>query len=170
MIIKDYELPEDVQEVMTVIGNRSDFGIALEKKADFRINLKGAVLPIVKLPDAKLARADLSYVIFFSESQAAKEEARKEDMIIPRADLTYADLSGAYLFNANLTSAHLGGATFSRAFLVAANLSGAILGGGEGLTQALLNEAMADPENPPVLHDAQDPETKKPLKWGGEHP
>ena len=107
---------------------------------------------------------------FYSESPAAKEEARKEGIIIPRADLTYADLSAAYLFNANLTSAHLGGANVTRAFLVAANLSGAILGRGKGLTQALLNEAVADLENPPVLRHAQDPETKKPLKWGGGVP
>ena len=165
--LNDYELSEDVQEVIMAISYRSNVGIGLEKNAKIRLNLTGAVLPLAHLPDAKLAGTDLSDAHFYPENLSDKEAARDVRLLFSRADLAEADLSGAFLFNANLTNAFLYGATLSKAYLLGANLTGATLNKAKGLTQAQLNEAVADPEKPPDLDDARDAETNKLLNWGG---
>ena len=68
-------------------------------------------------------------------------EANLHGAILPKADLTE-----AMLHEANLTEAHLSGARLLRA-----DLKGADLGNCRGLTQAQLNEAVADLDHPPDL-------------------
>ena len=101
------------------------------------------------------------------------------------------DLSGALLWNADLSSSTIVQTNFSNAILTGANLSGAHLeranfsganfrganisgtdfsGLGAptiGLTQFQLNEAVADPDNPPKLDGVQDSATGAPLAWHG---
>ena len=69
-----------------------------------------------------------------------------------RLVLTLADLTGAVFSGANLTGAHL----------TLTNLSGAFLSRAKGLTQAQLDEACADPGNPPDLGDLCDAKTGAP--------
>ena len=72
------------------------------------------------------------------------------------AQLPYADLTDALLIQTNLT----------RAVLDCTNLTGASLLGVRGLTQVQLDQACADPTNPPSL-DGDDADTGEPLVWRG---
>ena len=76
-----------------------------------------------------------------------------------------ANLANAILFNANLTGAHLFAANLTGAYLTRANLTGADLYRAKGLTQEQLDQACADPENPPDLGNLRDAENDLPLEW-----
>jgi len=159
----------DVEAVMHAISFRSPKGILLEEKAKpkvlylpdanlsqldvYRANLRGAWLTNVNLSGAILRRADLS-----------------------GARLRKANLSGANLRRANLSEAKFWGADLSEATLVKANISGADMSGLDavspeyrvpvrGLTQAQLDEAIADPRNPPKLVNVPDAKTGELLVW-----
>ena len=136
---------EDVQAVMTAVGERSEAQIAIEEEKGYRLDLIGADLKFVRLFDAVLGNVDLL-----------------------KADLTGAVLIGAKLKSAKLTGAKLTGANLEDALLIHTNLSGADLKGCEGLTQEQLNEAVADLDNPPKLEGVVDAETGKPLVWRGK--
>ena len=71
------------------------------------------------------------------------------------ADLLWSDLDGAQLGEANLANANLFGAC----------LSGTYLKGCKGLTQEQVDQASAEPDNPPNLEGMVDAETGKPLVW-----
>ena len=104
--------------------------------------------------------------------------------MFPNADLSYArlriaNLSGARLRNADLSEAVLWGANLSGTVLQNANMSGADFCGigarspaystpVHGLTQAQLDEARADRDNPPKLSGVLDDETDKQLVWRGK--
>ena len=64
-------------------------------------------------------------------------------------------------------------ANLSKADISGANLSGVEFSNGgpqtaKGLTQAQLDEAQADPNDPPKLTGVLDAETGKPLVWRGK--
>ena len=106
---------------------------------------------------------------------------------MPCAQLDHANLSGANLQDVNLSGAHiqysdlsdanigadLPGAFFLKTELCQARFLGADLSGARilktvtGLTQAQLDTARADPDNPPTLDGVLDAETGKPLVWRG---
>ena len=74
------------------------------------------------------------------------------------ARLMKADLSGAHFLDANLKNANVSGVQFS-------------IGGpqtAKGLTQAQLDQARADPDNPPNLTGVFDAESGEPLVWRGK--
>ncbi len=100
-----------------------------------------------------------------------------------RPHLQQARLRGAFLYNANLREAFLWGADLSWAYLGNARLDFTTLSDvnltsaqfsnvGEdpatGLTQRQLDEARADPADPPQLGSVFDAETEKPLHWNGK--
>ena len=126
--------------------------------------LYGAELTDVNLTRAQLTGADLSHTV-------------SERVDLTGANLFGANLSGAWLQRANLSGAWLGNADLSGANLLGANLSGADLYGAGpidvhrpviGLKQAQLDEASADPANPPKLGGVvQDAGTGVPLVWQG---
>ena len=128
---------EDVHEAVRAIGNRSATDIERENKARFAINLAG-----VNLNRASLSGANLSSVILYS-----------------------VNLTKASVGLANLTGANLGGANLRDTNLTDANLSGANLSWVRNLTQDQLDEACADPANPPNLGNANDVITGDPLVW-----
>ena len=213
-------LREDVQAVMDWIGSRGEAQIAIEKDAEFELDLKGADLVHGQLIDANLSGArlqgaDLSnanislvnlsdaYVNFAVLKGATLtdvdltgarvwrvdlSDSTMLEVTMPRAPLHYADLSGANLQEVNLSGAQirysdlsnanigadLSGASFlqsklSLARFLGSDLSGArILSSVTGLTQAQLDEACADPDNPPRLDGVLDAETGKPLVWRGK--
>ena len=136
---------------------------------------------------AHLAYADLS--------QAMLGEANLSEAFMQGATLTGtyfmgSDLSNAFMYeatlseakfwNAELTDAQMQRANFSRASFRGANLTNADLSViastrgrdpiSHGLTQAQLDEAVSDPNNPPHLRNLLDAETHKPLVWHGRSP
>ena len=236
---------QDVAAVMQAIGCRAESQIALERKADFRLDLRGADLTKAQflgadlsnamfhhsnlsganfanmdLADSFLSYADLSRAQFHNVTftrthfwSANLSGAMLQDADLPgtafhnanlsgtnllRANLSgaifegaivakawlelanlsgagflRADLSGARLVRADLSGAHFLDADLKKADISGANLSGVKLSDGglqtaHGLTQAQLDEARADPNNPPKLIGVLDVESGEPLVWRGK--
>ena len=129
--------------------------------------LSGAVLSQADLSDTLLMEADLSGA---NLSRADLSDAGLMDAGLSDADLTEADLSDADLTEADLSGADLSGANLSDADFSQALLSGVDFSGdsglpARGLVQAQLDEARADPSNPPNLDGVLDTETGEPLVW-----
>ena len=110
------------------------------------------------------------------------DEAVDLSLDLRGADLSGLDLSGAQLRHANLSGANLSCADLSGAFLLQADVSDANLRDANvsgikfsqgrlsqvrGLTQDQLDDACADPENPPELEGVVDQEGL-PLQWRGK--
>ena len=124
------EIREDVQAVMEAIGYRSDEGIALEKHAQFELNLRGADIRTSRLNRANLAGANFT--------KANLRYAHLVSADLSNAELLYADLScetdpgtpmmfktildGANLSGTNLMYANLSGARLPQAQLCNSNL------------------------------------------------
>ena len=160
----------DVRAIMDAIAaTRSDADIALEKKENFRPELRGADLrggifigdnwSSVNLFAANLSgRIPPSGGANLSGPFGPPDVTSFNDVNLSDAGLNCANLSGAILIRTNLSGADL---SFT-------NLSGAILSQPIGLTQAQLNQARADPNKPPYLEDCFDAKTNKPLVWHGK--
>ena len=135
----------DVQAVMAAIGSRQMRQLELERDANFKLDLRYADLSSMWLEKANLS------------------DAKLWDVNLCMAMPFGANLSGAELWYADLSSANLDGA----------NLSGTKFSTGigpasaTGLTQAQLDKARADPDNPPKLDGVVDAETGEPLVWRG---
>lgn len=137
---------EDVQAVMAAIGSRQMRQLELEWDANFKLDLHYADLSSLWLEDANLSDAKLWDVNLCMAMPFGAN--------LSGAELWYADLSGA-----NLDGANLSGAEFSTGWGEAA---------ATGLTQAQLDSACADPDNPPKLDGVVDAETGEPLAWRGK--
>ena len=136
---------EDVQEVMTVFRHRSKAQIEIDRLNRWNLSqayLVGATLIDIDLFGASLDGANLT-----------------------GACLWEANLSRAFLMNANLTGVNLATINLTGAILIDANLTGANMRGCEGLIQRQIDEARAEPDNPPDLEGVVDAETGKPLVW-----
>ena len=140
------KLRDDVQAVMDVIREREPSAIGLEQRFGFIVDLRNANLSHGRLNEAFLRRA-----------------------ILANADLSFTFLDGA-----NLSDAILWRAKLHRTKLADANLTGTDMSGLDfgtspepvtGLTQAQLDQARADPNNPPDLRGVLDAETGQPLVW-----
>lgn len=155
-------------------------GTVLEA-ADLRnANIGGADMRGASLGAAKLDHADLRGVDL---SGADLRAASLKGARLGGADMTNAnfggagaDLSGADLAGANLTGANLSNANFAGTNLDGANLTGTDFSKQQldddasparGLTQRQLDQADADPANPPILEELLDCETNAPLLWRG---
>lgn len=124
-------------------------------------NLSGARLGRTNLSSARLSNANLSGARLYNSNLSG---ARLTAANLSSARLRLADLSGAMLWRANLSGANLAGANLSSArFFSHEGRYQAI-----GLTQAQLDESLADPSSPPKLHGVVDAETGKPLVWRGK--
>ena len=155
------KIREDVQAIMTALGRRNKKQREIEKEIEEQEISKKPILDLfgAKLSGAELNKANLSGALLNDAdlSGAWLVNADLSDAWLQHTDLSsnYAKLSGAVLIHANL----------SGAWLIDANLSGVRLKDVRGLTQAQLDQAVADPDNPPNLTDAKDSETGKPLEW-----
>lgn len=152
--LQSQTLRPDVQDTMRFLGSRSQEGIRLERKEDFKLYLRDANISNLQTADANLSRAWLT-------------NANLSNAILRRADL-----SNARLRQANLSNADLSGASLKNANLEGANLTGSSFGNGRrnpatGLTQARLDKARSDPDNPPNLNGILDAETGEQLVWRG---
>ena len=93
----------------------------------------------------------------------------------PSVGLIYNDLTSASFVNANLTGVRFCESDLSEAKFFGANLSntrfsrnGMLVA--RNLTQAQLDQAVADPDNPPILDGVADAETGEQLVWRGSAP
>ena len=128
---------QDVEAVMQSICSRPKSRIALERNANFRLDLRGADLHGMQLLDADLSNAmlhhsNLSKVNFANAdltdaflSYADLSEARFHDVNFCRTRLWFADLSGALLQDADLARVDFSNAKLHGTNLGRANLSGA---------------------------------------------
>ena len=181
-----HRLREDVQAVMTAIGRRSRAGIDLENAAeDFKLDLRDADLHGASLEGANLAGADLI--------RAKLDQADLRNADLSRSYLGFANLDLSYLIGTKLPGADLFGTKLSRTVIqhtdftlakfFGVNLSGAVflqnthMSFSESdipdsyltrLTQFQLDQARADPDNPPKLNGVPDPVTGEPLVWGSQ--
>ena len=151
---EDPKVRQDVQIIMYIFNGRSQSELALEK-GKITLDLVGADLRrsyiSTDMSGAILSEANLSHAL-----------------------ITQTDLSEAFLNEANLSGAEISGSNLCGARLHGANLSGALLRGNTpfsltvfGLTQAQIDEACADADNPPKLDGVLDAETGEPLVWRG---
>ena len=216
---------QDVEAIMEAIGSRAQSRIDIERKEDFRLDLRGANLHEAQLLDADLSNAmfhhsNLSRAQFhdvnFTRTRLSFTNlsgAMLQDADLPRTDFSNAnlvgtnflganlsganfqdakaanarlelanlsgarflraDLSGARLMRADLSSAQFWDADLNQASIADANLSGAefSVGGqqaGKGLTHVQIDQARADPNNPPELTGTADAESGEPLVWRGK--
>ena len=139
-------LREDVQAVMTAIGERGAAGLAIENEVNFTLDLRGADLSFARLSGANLEKANLKgaklrSADFFethlippdpSEPIPTRENQPQARPILMgehvRPDLAgmedrRANLSLCILTDADLHGAHLLGANLSGAQIMNANLS-----------------------------------------------
>ena len=231
---------QDVEAVIQMIGSRDKSRIALERIADFRLDLKGADISTAQLLDADLSNAMLHHSnlssanfantdltdSFLSYSNLSRAQfhnvdftrtrlwsanlsgAMLQDVDLSKQNLHNVNLSGTNLLRANLSGAifqdakasgalleqaNLSGASFLRADLSRARLAMADMSGAQfldadltgadiaeanlsgvefsvcglqtakGLTQAQLDVAWADPDNPPKLAGVIDAGSGEPL-------
>lgn len=154
-------------------------------------NMVGAYLYGADLSNTHLQDANLQHAIFIEAnlSGATLSGTEMSHVVAQNTNLSgtrlgSTNLSHAHLQGANLSGAHLNAADLSHARLEDANLSGAIIGTATRVTlsdppqseivsthvtQAQLNEAKADPDNPPKIDEVVvDAHTGEPLVWNGK--
>ncbi len=156
-------------------------GVNLEAADLLAANLSGVDLTLANLHRVNLNSANLN--------GANLGGANLSRVLAQHADLSSVDLGGANLSHAHLewadlSSANVSTADLSHAWLQGTNLSGAAFGKAirrtlsdppisevvfARLTQTQLDEAKADPDNPPKIDPVVvDAETGKPLVWRGK--
>ena len=169
----------DAEAALNAISNCHGRQLELEHKAEFRLDLRkadfrGTVLPAVNLSDAQLGGSHLVDVLMvaWDLTDADLVGADLTDAKLRRANLKRARLIGAKLTGADFTgSLHFKG--FARPLGYPSSLKGMA---STGLTQAQLDHANADPDEPPNLDGVRDTKTGKQLVWrgrtldGGPHP
>lgn len=140
-------------------------------------NLSGALLQDAELPGTNFHNANLSgtNLLGANLSGAIFQDAIASGALLERANLSgagflRADLSGARLVMADMSGAHFLEADLTGANISKTNLSGVAFSVGgrqtaRGLTQAQLDDACADPQNPPELVGALDAGSGEPLVW-----
>ena len=164
-----------VEEVMAKVGRphiREDVQVvvqAISKQNKEEINLKSDAISHLDLTNADLMYGDLrkAMIAFAYLRRANLYHATLTGADMRSVSLPYADLQKASLEGANLSRAMLYKTKLSDAILSDAILSGAYLSEVIGLTQTQLDQARADPNNPPKLDRALDAKTGEPLVWTG---
>ena len=161
----------DVQAVLECLGRRNKDQRLVEHREPFildisRANLTGAVLMYGDLSNVSSFDTNLSHALFGGTDLSYSR--------LWLIDLTNADLEDATLANAKMRGVKLRNANLS-----GTNLSGTQFGPkssdedykpSKGLTQAQLDQAVADRDNPPILTGINDSDTGLPLVWRGGVP
>lgn len=156
------QLREDMREILSLVVSRNSIQREIERKSDFKLDFNRAILPGVNFAGANLEGAEF----FLADMARASFE---------NADLSSASLRGAKLDKTNFTGANLSGALFASPFeseeddywkgfhsVVEDEDDPNYLDeqdSAKGLTQQQLDEAWADPENPPYVTGIYDPDT-----------
>ena len=175
-------LREDVQAIIDAIAVRSDVHLAIEKKARFRLNLRGSDLRGAWLMGANLASAEwqspsrMSLAISLSISgRTDLSEAKLCSAHLAIAQMQRAMLTGACLCRASVPWADLSEATLAEANLHETLSWGPVLSGAafsidgnwpaKGIKQSDLDSCRSAPDKPPLLSGVHDFDTNKPLVW-----
>ena len=168
---------EDVQAIMTAVGDRREEQIEIEREKEYMLDLSGADLKYVRLVDVNmdnvvLFKADLAEAVLVG---AKLTGSKLTGANLAGANLDSADLKSVRLINVNLEGANLTGADLKSmllfdvnlegAFLLDADLTGTSIKRCKGLTQEQIDQAIADPDNPPDLKGVVDPQTGVLLVW-----
>ena len=158
------------------------------------VNLEGSNLLEANLSDVDLIGVNLHRANLISANRSGSKfySANLSHVVAQHTDLSNTSFGSANLSHAHLEWADLSGANFSTtdlsgALLQNANLSGALIGKGTRsrwvtysgprisevvfarLSQTQLDEARADPDNPPTIDPVVvDAETGEPLVWRGK--
>lgn len=115
------------------------------------VDLSGALMLSAKLSGADLRGADMSGADL---SNVKMLKASLDGVDFSDSDLVFSDLSGASLASAKLHGAKMFDVRLSGANLRGSNAKHAAYSDpAEGLTQAQLDEARADADNPPILDE-----------------
>ena len=140
-------------------------------------DLSGARLSSADLSESWLVDANLSGALLGGAnlSSAIALDANLFDASLIQGNLSGALLNGSNLSGARFLGANLSGASLSGAVLSGADFSNLLISGSDGedemlatrVTQAQLDEARADPNNPPKLDGVLDAETGEQLVWRG---
>ena len=176
------------------IKKKPSFNENLSHVVFWDVDLSNAFLHFTNLSHAEFAGTNLSgaHLSGANLSRTEWRDAILKDTFLDDADLRNANLQGTDLSNANLSDADLSDVVFFETDLSGVKLSGANLSGTNlsvtiwkdaittlrvkggtskagvrNLTQAQLDQAHADPNNPPRLDGIVDVETGKPLVWRG---
>lgn len=168
----NHKLRDDVQAAMEAICACHARQLHLEAAENFRLDLrgadlKGAMLPGANFSGARLERANLRYAFL---ADAIFADADLSGVILVDADLSGAVFGDVTLVYAGLVGWHLADADRTRADFTfkgmverssRARLRHVPLLKVEatGLTQAQLDSARADPDNPPDLHGVKEVKT-----------
>ncbi len=156
------------------------------------VDLTGARVWNIDLSDSRMFKVTMPCALDDANLSGANlQEVNLSGAHIQYSDLSNAnigaDLSGSFFLESKLSQAHILGSDLSGARILRTDMSGALLrdtnltgtyfydprgGTGSspvtGLTQAQLDAARADPDNPPRLDGVLDAETGKPLVWRGK--
>ena len=182
-------LRPDILEAVSAIGLRRSDHVSLEPEGERFVSLVDANVPgllfwEVNFDNAAFHSANLSFAggdgssfrnssfpdVDFSDSEFSGCDFTEASFA--RADLRGADFSYAILRGATLMGTNCIGTNFENAIFTDVRMSGTIFGEGNtcaavGLTQAQLDSALADPEDPPILEGVVDAVTGEPLVWRG---
>ena len=143
--------------VMSMVNDRSEQQLALERDAEFYLDLRGANLKLLHvsadLSGATLWRVDISLASIHGSQLSGAMLANAD---LSGTVLSHSDLSGAVFHNTKLSGTDFTGGSLPDARPVA------------GLIQEQLDQACADPDNPPNLDGVLDAETGEPLVWRGK--
>ena len=165
------EPPLDVRTVLEVIGRRSSKQRKIESERKYMVNLRGICLrgwrpdaptlgPYPDFSNVDFAYADLSKVVL---SLLKCSNSQFSGTNLSSARLVHTDLSGAFFIGADLSGTCLAHANLASASFHQAILSETDLKKAKGLTQEQINSARIDAKHPPVLTEAVDAKTKRPL-------
>ena len=158
-------LRDDVKVALEAVTVRHASEVEHERKTRIVHDIVHSKLQRLVLIHGNLANFNLSSVDFTNS-------------LLAKADFSY-----AFLAFADLSGADVGGANFQRTILNECNLSGAMFASiavgsdqqtrkivASNLTQAQLDQAVAAPDNPPILDGVIDAETGEQLVWRGRAP
>ena len=165
------EPPLDVRTVLEVIGRRSSKQHEIESERKYMVNLRGTCLrgwkpdaptlgPYPDFSNVDFSDADLSQVDLSLMKCANSRFIRTN---LSGVWFIHTDLSDASFIGADLAGTRLAHANLARANFDWAKLSETNLEKADGLTQEQINSAEIDTQHPPVLTNAVDANTKKPL-------
>ena len=186
---EDISIPharQDIQLIIELIGRRNKERRTIESEAGFLLDLSYA-----DLSDIIFLRVDLSNIKFNQSnlSRAKFSSSFFKDVEFTEANLSEAQIRNTNFFRSQFHDTNVSGAKFSDAppplkadnpvqsVYVASygfykNLSGTLYGAPgckkSILTQNQLDQAVADPENPPTFEEITDVCTDKPLVWRGK--
>ena len=117
----------------------------------YNVDLSGKSIQNAKLHDVQITHSDLSGARFLYTK-------------LPRAIISKSNLSGAEIKRTDMAGARIPGTDLSGTYFYDPR-GGTAASPVKGLTQAQLDEACADPDNPPKLDGVLDAETGQPLVW-----